>query len=120
MTNVNRRAFVAPLCAAPMALLAPEAGACTLMLDTPVMRLFRQWHDITARANGTEPLTAEAIEDATRRRYEVKDRMLALPCLTAEDFIAKIVASTTWGTWDLEDDGTPELWAEARALLGAA
>ena len=88
--------------------------------DTPVMQLFREWQAITDLIVSDAPMTEANLAEGTERRYALKDQILALPCLTPQDFIAKIVASTTWGAMDLEDDGTPELWAEARQLLGAA
>ena len=52
-------------------------------------------------------------------RHEVKDQLFAKPALTAQDVLAKLIASTTWGDWDLESD-EERFWVDARELTSAA
>lgn len=99
---------------------APAAALCIVdPADTPVMRLFREWRAITELVASDAPMTEEELAEATDRRYALKDQMLAEPALTAQDVLAKLIASTTWGDWGLERD-RDAFWAEARALMSAA
>ena len=93
---------------------APEAPGT----DTPVMRLFRQWHELYEAANDPEITEAEC--EAICEQYRgIEDRMLALPSECAADFAAKVCAYTSFGAFTLEESVAPELWAEARELVGA-
>lgn len=116
--GASRRAILAAM---PVALVAaPAAALCVLdPADTPVMKLFREWRAITELVTRDAPMTEAELAEATERRYAIKDQMFATPALTAQDVLAKLIASTTWGDFDLEGD-EERFWADARALMSAA
>lgn len=109
------------LAAIPAALVAAPAAALCIVepAETPVMRLFREWREITALVSGDAPMSGEEMAEATDRRYALKDEMFSTPALTAQDVLAKLIASTTWGAFDLEGDDEA-FWTDARALMSAA
>ncbi|AGT09465.1 hypothetical protein [Paracoccus aminophilus] len=84
---------------------------------SPIMTLFSLWKETAAWVDGTEPATTEELNAGAERKWTLRDAILALPSTDARDHLAKIVVSTSWGSHDLEDDGSGALWAEARALL---
>ena len=115
---MNCRAIVRPLCTAPAALSASKMGASTQKPETPVMALFRQWRILMDYINTDDEMTDEKMGPLYELQRSLTVTMMREPSTDAQDHLAKIIASTTWGEHDLEDDGTAEFWAEARALMG--
>lgn len=87
---------------------------------SPVMALFVQWRDLLDHLNSDASISEAQIEAGCTELHELKEAMFREPSRDAQDHLAKVVASTSWGKWDLEKDGSPEFWAEARALMSAA
>lgn len=113
---MNRRDLMAAALALPVAGTAPVAAA----VETPVMGLFRQWMDLwnMARAPGASEDTWDAATDAS---FLIEGEMEKIPCQTAQDFIAKVIALSSFGICDLHDEKRdPMFWAEARAFVGVA
>lgn len=112
---------------APAALSSAAAPAAALGVvdptDTPVMRLFREWElaiDAYRAAEATDPLGTLTVQ-TYEAQGDLERSILETPCLTARDFTAKVIAWTDCGEHDLPDRAENQtLWAEARALIGAA
>ncbi|MFC3060363.1 hypothetical protein [Paenirhodobacter populi] len=114
------------LCVAPLALLPITAPGQADATETPVMRLFRAWQAAEAeecaayRAHPDTPKGDAICEAMRKRRTDIEDRMMATPCVTAQDFTAKVAAWTSFGVFGLPSEReAPGFWAEARALVWA-
>lgn len=89
--------------------------------ETPVARAFRAWEAHRAWLNGPAirgmkdedyDLSVEALDDKAAT-------VLKAPALTPQDFILKVIAGTDYGSGGLPDSNAmPDLWAEARSLIG--
>ena len=84
-------------------------------LETPVLRLFREWEAMCA---AHDAMPGDIPDEAFYERHALELRMLSTPSTCAADFAAKVVAVTHWGGCALDECGAPEIWAEARQLLG--
>ncbi|WP_017999057.1 hypothetical protein [Paracoccus sp. N5] len=116
---MNRRALLKALPAAVVAGAAPAAALCVVDLaETPVMRMFRQWVAEETRLNGEEGRTMpESQFNADLfAQNELSNRIMEAPAEDARDMIAKALAWTSYGTFELPNDDHA-FWAEARALV---
>lgn len=122
---MNRRNLLAvPFGAALVAAAgayAAGAAAAAVPGETQVMALFREWQ----AAKADEDAVFAAMDDDAARdkawdnRYDVEDRMMQEPCKNALDWALKLCAWTNFGEADAPDaKERPQLWAEARALVG--
>ncbi len=127
-TQINRRTLLtaAPIAALSSALLAGDVNAAVAQVlaesDTPVMRLFREWERLieTALRDGcTDDGNADdAYWDPV---FDIEGRIMVTPSQDARDWIAKALAKSNSGRVELDSSKyNPELWAEARAMVGGA
>ncbi|KAA9006651.1 hypothetical protein [Histidinibacterium aquaticum] len=87
------------------------------MTETPIQKLFAKWKQEQAHAK--DPAISDAdCEAATARAVAIEKDILRTPSITAADLAAKLVAYSDYGAFAVSDQTTPELWAEARHLLG--
>lgn len=103
-----------------------EMNPHEVLAGTPIQRLYREW--VTASEQERAAYAAHPDDDdednpeitaASERRESIERQMLCQPCVTPEDFIAKVAAYTAHGTFGLPSESdAPKLWDEARALLG--
>lgn len=118
-TEINRRTL---LTAGAVTLVAPLAPiAAQAATETPVAALFREWQ----AAREVEEAAYAANEDEAEghkvwaARVEVENRMLATPSQTHADWMLKVCAYSAFGESGAPDImELPQLWAEARALVG--
>lgn len=118
---MNRRNL---LKAAPASILAaslPADGFASSEAETPIMAMYRHWKTIDARVNGPvgrampEPEFDREVDDMLA--FELK--MLLTPSEDARDFVCKLFVFTGAGVLGMPDDEVaPDLWEEARALIG--
>ncbi|SEB51193.1 hypothetical protein [Rhodobacter sp. 24-YEA-8] len=119
-----KRRDLLTLAPAALAGCAVPARACTLRLDeTLVATAYREWAAFRAYING--PATEGMKNTEFNPLVEELDGMglvlLTIPAESAADFIMKVIASTDWGQGGMPDiTELPELWAEARALVGVS
>ena len=106
---------------APVALMASAVPAAALAVadpvDTPVMRLFREW-----RAANELVLEAEDDDTLNERsdvRTEIELRLFAEPALNERDIVLKMLALTLDGVdWSNDHyNSGGKIAAEARALV---
>ncbi|ULB09563.1 hypothetical protein ORIO_06445 [Cereibacter azotoformans] len=110
--RITRRAVMA----APLALAAaPAAVAQVQPHDTPVLRLFREWEAMDAQM---DKLSGEAADAMFADLLALELRLRSTPSTGVADFAAKVVAFTFWGGACLYEGDAPEIWEEARALMG--
>uniref|UniRef100_A4WNT1 Twin-arginine translocation pathway signal n=1 Tax=Cereibacter sphaeroides (strain ATCC 17025 / ATH 2.4.3) TaxID=349102 RepID=A4WNT1_CERS5 len=110
--RITRRAALA----APLALAAaPAAAAEARPQETPVLRLFREWEAMDAQI---DKLSGEAADAMLADLLALELRLRSTPSTGVADFAAKVVAFSFWGGACLDACDAPEIWAEARALLG--
>ncbi|WP_420023243.1 hypothetical protein ACN9JG_00050 [Cereibacter azotoformans] len=113
-SSLNRRAVLA----SPLALAAvPAAIAQAQPHETPVLRLFREWEAMHARNDALPGDVPDAMLDEL---LSLEQELRSTPSEGVADFAAKVVAFTFWGGATLSEDYAPEIWEEARALLGSA
>ncbi|QCP87457.1 hypothetical protein EYE35_17335 [Cereibacter sphaeroides] len=60
----------------------------------------------------------ESLDEGIKELNALELRLRATPSVSAADFAAKVVAFTFWGGAMLTAADAPEIWAEARELLG--
>ena len=113
------------LTAAPVALIgytAPASASCARSLnETPVARAYRKWAAFRAHINGpaTKGMKNTEFDLLVDDLDDMGLALLAIPSQTPQDFIMKGIASTDWGQGAMPHEGEmPELWSEARALVG--
>lgn len=119
---MNRRNF---LSAATAGAAAPAHALEAQTSETPIIELYRQIEEINSEAATYDTgMTGDEENDELdrlfyNRRDQLEARMMALPCLCAADFAAKVVVSTCQG--DLFHDwDTGAIWKEARALIAGS
>lgn len=110
--------------AADLRRVADQIGSAAI-LDTPILRLYREWDRLTAEGCVYVPLATDPREedDEMERmfwepRRRIGDQLMALPSTCAADFAAKVIVDTGAGNF-LSDWDDGDLWVEARALTGA-
>lgn len=93
--------------------------------ETPVMVLFREWQKVNAeekRLHAELPNDEEgdaAVEAMSELEGEITHEIIAMPVQSPMDFVMKIAAWTDFGVVGTPDvEHSPELWAEARTLIG--
>ncbi|ARC37883.1 hypothetical protein A6J80_17360 [Paracoccus yeei] len=111
------------------AVLAASAVPTTALaaadpVDTPVMRLYREWLVVSKAcdtAGREQPETPEgnAIYEAlVAKQGNIETALMKAPCQSPQDFVAKIIAWTGCGVHMLPDeDDNARFWAEAKALV---
>lgn len=118
---MNRRGV---LTAGAVTLVAPLVPVAALAAaETPVAVLYRDWQAAReAEEAAYERDEGQAETDkAFWHRVEIENQMLATPSENHRDWMLKVCAYSSFG-----DAGAPDimeltdLWAEARALVGAA
>lgn len=113
---------VADMLDAPAALGGPAEGENTLG-STPVQDLFRQYQAVTLTLNTSRaPRAPDEGADALERELvaimdQLRDQIMATPCVGAGDFAAKAIIDTCRGA-AFPDWETGPLWQEARKLTG--
>lgn len=110
--------------ALPAVAVIPVVGAVPALAqtETPVMRLFREHEAWNAYINGPDTRSMPDYEfNAVLTRYQdVEDRMMAEPARNAQDVLAKVLAWTDSGGFELPSpESKPEFWAEIRTMLTA-
>jgi hypothetical protein len=80
-----------------------------------IMSLFREWEATFGEPGKRPNLTNEEHSQLINRCSEIEQRMLALPSTTTADIAAKLIASTSYGGYSVDEDGP--LIAEAKALV---
>ncbi|WP_101341513.1 hypothetical protein [Cereibacter azotoformans] len=95
------------------AMLADQDGVA----PTPILRLFREWEAMDAQM---DKLSGEAADAMLADLLALELRLRSTPSTGVADFAAKVVAFTFWGGACLYEGDAPEIWEEARALLGSA
>ena len=127
---MNRRQMITagPLAGLAAALVAGDVNAAVIEAlsvgerETRVMRLYREWE----QARKDEAATYEAFPDddspepgdATAKVVAIERRLMAERAVTLADVALKFCAVSGFGEFVISDEGHPELWAEARALIG--
>lgn len=109
---MNRRQVIA-VCAAT---LVPVAEAAAQM---PIMALYRRYCILTVAADQHVCTTPDPDEELQQLffadRDQIEDQIMALPCVSAADFAAKMIVDSCRG--DLCSDWqNGSIWIEARAL----
>lgn len=109
---MNRRQVIA----AGAATLVPVADAAA---QTPIMALYQRYCILTVAADRHVCTAADPDEELERLffadRDQIEDQIMALPCVSAADFAAKLIVDSCRG--DLCADWADGLiWIEARAL----
>jgi hypothetical protein len=102
--------------------LPASALQATASDETPVMRLFREHEAWNAYINGPETRSMPDDEfNAVLASYQdVEDRMMAEPARNAQDVVAKVLAWTDSGGFELPSpDAKPKFWAEIHAMVAA-
>ncbi|KHQ51091.1 twin-arginine translocation signal domain-containing protein [Mameliella alba] len=121
MNMTSRRGFIKSASTAALAATATPALAYQgSEPDTPVMRAYRKWRPLRDRmfSSEVEGLTYEEEDAEWDIVLEAEARVLEAPCQCPQDFIAKVLAASSFGEFPLGDnDQRPVLWAEAEALV---
>lgn len=116
-TQVTRRNFLASAPAAVALTAAPLAAEAAT--ETPIAAMHRELTRLVAQMNDGSLPSAEG-ERLWRESVRIADGIVDLPSTGPMDFIFKMMAHTYNGEHDLGDcPRGEELWAEARALVGA-
>jgi hypothetical protein len=122
--NMPRRGVLKAVLSAPLLMAAPAAAlAAADPVDTPVMRLYREWEAVSKACDtvGREPETPEndaAYEALLEQQGNIETALMKAPCTCAADFAAKVIAWSSCGVYALPDERSdPTFWAEARALI---
>ena len=88
--------------------------------DSPVMGLYRVWEAAMAKvATETKPdAMGPTITPAFLQLSKTHNALIATPSTCPADFVAKVIALTTFGEIGLPTEpACPALWAEARAFI---
>ncbi len=105
-------ALVAPALAVPAVAVAAT--------ETPVMALFREWTAAKVTEESAYNVCCED-DEAWQARFAVEKRLILAPCQTSHDWLLKITARSNYGDGSGPDSmESPQLWAEARALVRGA
>ncbi|MFB2595451.1 hypothetical protein ACEYYB_11430 [Paracoccus sp. p4-l81] len=113
---MNRRDLLTAVPVAVAALAVPAAAE----VETPVMRLFREWQAARDAEEATASADEAAYDAAWEVRYAVEKRLMAEPSQNGRDWMLKVCAWSYWGEGGGPDTReAPQLWAEARALIAA-
>ena len=121
---MNRRALLKLAPAVLAAGAVPAAALCIVdPAETSVMRAYREWK--AASDDLKDPkwdlMSVEEQDRVCDRVSKMQDVILNIPAQDQRDFILKVMAYTYFGEHGLPDHGErPDLWAEARALVGGA
>ena len=122
MSKIDRRQLLTAAPAAGFAALVAGAAPVQAMAETPVTALFREW----TAARAAEELAYQTSEEdaegekAWSERVRIENLMLATPSQGHADWMLKICAYSAFGEGGAPDIiERPDLWAEARALVGA-
>lgn len=100
-----RRTFCAAIPALAFVDVRPEQ-------DTQVLRLFREWAELTRLGwNASEDM----LDQLADRQIEIEAEMCATPSETLADLAAKFTALMDWGMSELPEDSP--LWDEVRNLV---
>lgn len=112
---MNRRSLLTAAAAVPFAALPAVAQA-----ETPVERIFREWQAARNVEEATSGDDDAVYEAAWQARFAVEERLMAEPSQNRRDWMLKICAWSYWGEGGGPDRiESPQLWAEARALIAA-
>lgn len=118
-STVSRRTLIT---AGPFTALAAVIAqrAQAVPAETPVMALYREWkaHHDWIETKGGKALDEDAFNARCRQNEDLASRLIALPCQSAADLAAKLMAASLCGIGGLTgtDMGLAVL-AEARALV---
>lgn len=82
---------------------------------SPIMTMFREWEAKYAEAGDMAKTTDEQSEALLDRCRVIEHQMLPVPAVSAPEFAAKLIASTSYGGFSVDENGL--LIAEARALV---
>jgi hypothetical protein len=82
---------------------------------SPIMKLFREWETKFADAGDMVKTTDEQSEALLDRCRVIEHQMLSMPAVSAPEFAAKLISSTSYGGFSVDENGP--LIAEARALV---
>lgn len=119
---MNRRDLLTAL---PALAVSAPATAIAQEPESAIMRLFGEWQAARKRekdlwAVWDETPDADALGDAlAKETARIEWEIIATPCQSARDFVAKVVSWTCNG--ELALPGKSEdaaLWAEANELIG--
>lgn len=121
--HVNRRSLMGAALVAPvaMATVAPAGSSCVAEGQTPVAALFREWQ---AAKIAEEAAFAASGDDAEGQqewaaRVALEKRLMEAPATSATDWAMKITAWCNFGeSASQTEKENPQLWAEARQLVG--
>lgn len=105
---MNRRALLKLAPAALAATTAPAAALCIVdPLETPVMRLFREWQAgyEYLESPATDGIADEMFNAELDRVNALAERLVDIPSENAQDVCAKIVAFTYNGSMFPDDGG---------------
>ena len=101
-------------------LLAPciLAGPALAEVETPIMRLFREWDAAEAEVNASDWPLDEDLDEAVEGIHSLEERIASERVTCLADLAAKLIVSTGWGDFGPDK----ELVAECEAILagGAA
>jgi len=122
---MNRRALIV---GAAATLTVSTGGASanlqslpSLPAPSPVAILFREWTEAFARecaAYDADDTDAERLSDL---RYDIEERMMDTPCETPLDWLMKSAAWSNFGEGSgIDKFQHPQVWAEAREMIGGA
>lgn len=83
------------------------------------MALFREWEQVLASKN--DQISDDEYGALLGRQIEIEAAIIKTPAKSKADWIMKIVAYSCLGESAITDrHENPDLWAEARALIGGA
>lgn len=127
MSKIDRRQLLAAAPAAGFAALVVGAGpveaACAMPVETPVGALFREWQEASRIEDvayaADEWGDGDEAKAASASRNGVEQRMIEEPAVNERDVLLKILAVTVFGQFGPNQERQHDLWAEARALVGA-
>lgn len=119
---MNRRDLLTTLPA--LAVAAPSA-AIAQEPETEIMRLFGEWKTAVQRNRDMNAKSAEIPDFEVKSDklldeiFEIEKVILATPCQSPRDFVAKVASWTGFGEMGLPSkDDNAALWAEADKLIG--
>lgn len=116
--NMPRRGVLKAVLSAPVLMAMPAAALASAdPVETPVMRLFREWR--AAQALVLEAEDDDTMNERSDLRTEIELRLFAEPALDERDIVLKMLALTLDGedwTNDHYNNGG-RIAAEARALI---
>lgn len=105
------------LLAAPIVAVGAAAPVMAVESETPVMALFREWERLWNYSHAPE-ISDDEHAQTVDAFCAVERDMKNVRCQTPQDWIAKAIATSSFGDFGLYSQlDDPELWAEARALV---